>query len=425
MKRIRLRLACALCLVCILIASITALPVLAADPITTTPTGYSTAEDVVYTEYKEGKTTILANWGARGEVCTFLSPNALAYYTEAISFETLSALPGGTGTQDAMKSTLYAALAAQMKEHHTYINNYQETRYLYRYTDCVSGDIEQFSSFYSGTMYDGTWVGGSSSPWNREHTWPNSKGMEGSDEDDLMMLRPTLAKENGSRGNKAYGESTGYFDPGVSVRGDVARITLYIYTRWGNTARMWGKDGVMENLDVLLRWMQEDPVDTWEMGRNDAVESVTGTRNVFIDYPEYAFLIFGRAVPTDMPTPSGMAAGFETEQPTEQPTEEPTVPVTEPVTDPVTEPVTAPVTAPTTEAPTEAPTAPVTEVPTEISTDRTTDTDREPTLPPDVTAPADGESGCTSVLLNGTGILLLGVLSIASIRVRAHKKDED
>ncbi|MBO5867158.1 MAG: hypothetical protein J6Q55_03830, partial [Clostridia bacterium] len=43
---------------------------------------------------------------------------------------------------------------------------------------------------------------------------------------------------------------------------------------------------------------------TWELGRNDAVQSITGTRNAFVDYPEYAFLLFGKAVPSNYPTPS-------------------------------------------------------------------------------------------------------------------------
>jgi hypothetical protein len=50
-----------------------------------------------------------------------------------------------------------------------------------------------------------------------------------------------------------------------------------------------------------------DPVDTWEMGRNEVVEAYQGNRNVFIDYPELAWLLFGEEVPDDMVTPSGIA----------------------------------------------------------------------------------------------------------------------
>ena len=63
----------------------------------------------------------------------------------------------------------------------------------------------------------------------------------------------------------------------------------------------------MENLEVLLKWMEADPVDTWEMGRNDSVQSITGTRNVFVDYPEYAWLLFGRDVPENYTSPSNNA----------------------------------------------------------------------------------------------------------------------
>ena len=61
----------------------------------------------------------------------------------------------------------------------------------------------------------------------------------------------------------------------------------------------------MESKDVLLKWIEEDPVDTWELGRNDAVEAITGTRNVFVDYPELAFLLFNEDVPADYDSPSG------------------------------------------------------------------------------------------------------------------------
>jgi hypothetical protein len=128
-----------------------------------------------------------------------------------------------------------------------------------------------------------------------------------------MMLRPTSSSVNSSRGNNAYGASAGFYDPNevtngrLNLHGDVARIFLYVYVRWGNTANPWGTEGVIESKDVLLRWMEEDPVDTWEMGRNDSVESITGTRNVFVDYPELAFALFDAELPTTMTTPSGEA----------------------------------------------------------------------------------------------------------------------
>lgn len=272
----------------------------------TTPTGYTKASDVNYV--KSGG--YIANWGARDEDCVFLSSYATNFYTGSYSYDQMSLKAGGSSTSTAPTSALYKALQSMMKEEQTYETSYNATRDKFRYTDCVSSNYSNISSFYSGEVLSGAWDGGST--WNREHTWPNSKGdASGNGENDIMMLRPTSVKENSSRGNKAYGESGSYYDPnqhGQNVRGDCARIMLFVYTRWGNTGSMWGSSGVMESLNVLLKWMEEDPVDTWEMGRNDAVQSITGTRNVFVDYPEYAWMLFGKSVPTNMVTPSGKAS---------------------------------------------------------------------------------------------------------------------
>ena len=255
--------------------------------------------------------TKIYNWGARGTVATFLSPNAEKFYTGSYTYAALSAYSGGTGKSDAPDSALYNQLQSLMKSKQTYTTSYDATKSLFKYTDCQNGG-GAISSFYSGKSIGPSWDGS----WNREHTWPNSKG-SGSSENDIMMLRPTSTSENSSRGNTAYGKSSGYYNPNsesggkYDLRGDVARIFLYVYVRWGkgissdNINHAWGSSGVMESVDVLLEWIEADPVDTWELGRNDSVESITGTRNVFVDYPEFAFLLFGKEIPASMTTPSG------------------------------------------------------------------------------------------------------------------------
>ena len=270
-------------------------------------TGYKQASDVKYNTSGE----YLANWGAREEDCTFLTTYAQSFYQGNYTYEKLSQNNGGSSQTNASSSALYRALKDLMSSKHSYKTSYAATRQMYRYTDCVNGNSSYISSFYSGTRLNGTWDGGST--WNREHTWPNSKGLGGDDENDIIMLRPTWVDENSSRGNDAYGQSSGFYNPNsesggkYNLHGDCARIVLYVYVRWGNTSRMWGQNGVMENMNVLLRWMEEDPVDTWEMGRNDVVEDITGTRNVFVDYPEFAWQLFGEDIPDDMSTPSGIA----------------------------------------------------------------------------------------------------------------------
>lgn len=268
---------------------------------------------------KNGK--YIYNWGTREEVATFLSQNAIAFYSDnGTSYAELSALSGSSNTSNVPSSALYKELQTLMEKNHTYDTSYGETRYLYQYTDCQnSGKTSKaISSFYSGVSVGPEWDSGNT--WNREHTWPKSKtnykSVSNSDVNeatDIMSLRPTSITENSSRNNTAYGESSSYFNPNkfsngkYDLRGDCARIMLYVYVRWGNTSYMWGKSGVIESKDVLLEWIEEDPVDTWELGRNDSVESITGTRNVFVDYPELAFVLFGEDVPSDYTTPSGEA----------------------------------------------------------------------------------------------------------------------
>ena len=282
---------------------------------------HANAAEFSYVYDSAGK--YIYNWGTRGQTATTLSPNAEEFYTGNNTYDVLSAITGGTGTEDAPDSELYAALQKLMKDAHEHQTSYNETRDLYQYTDCQNNG-GAISSFYSGNAIGPDWDSGAT--WNREHTWPQSKGAAGADEDDIMMLRPTASSENTARSNKAYGKSAGYYNPNsasnntLDLRGDVARVFLYVYVRWGivdgnnetnaggQPYTTWGTMGVMESLDVLLEWVEADPVDTWELGRNDSVESITGTRNVFVDYPEMAFLLFGEDVPADMTTPSGEAA---------------------------------------------------------------------------------------------------------------------
>ncbi len=270
--------------------------------------GYTDAQDVVYVT----QSGTIVNWGYRGETATFLSKYAESFYTGSNAYDTMSQLDGSNKQNSVPQSALYAALQTLMVSKHKHQTTYGETRDQYAYTDCQGNDDSTIISFYSGQGFDSKWDSGAT--WNREHVWPASKSLSGrpgngdaGEGADIMMLRPTLKNENGSRGNTAFGLSSGYYTPKADIRGDVARILLYTYVRWGNSKNMWGKSGVIESMNVLLQWMEEDPVDTWEMGRNDAVQSITGTRNVFVDYPEYAWLLFGKEIPSDYTTPSGEA----------------------------------------------------------------------------------------------------------------------
>lgn len=353
----------------------------ASNKITTTATGYDEASDVSYSKHNVSGKQVIANWGARGEDCVFLSTYAEDFYTGEYTFDSLSSLSGGSSQSNASSSQLYKELQELLTSTHTFYTYYdgnKNVRNFYKYTDCVSNDTSKVALLYRGGLETSNWNSGNI--WNQEHVWPQSKLSSSEQIGDIMHLRPANPSENSSRGNTAYGEGSGYYDPGISVRGDCARMVLYMYVRWGKT-NTWGSGGVMQSADVLLDWMAEDPVDTWEMGRNDSVQSITGTRNVFVDYPELAWLLFGQDVPAGITTPSdngGLSAnpGGNTPPVTQPPVTQPPVtqpPVTQP---PVTQPpVTQP---PVTQPPVTQP--PVTQPPVT----------QPPVTQPPVTQPSGG-----------------------------------
>ena len=162
--------------------------------------------------------------------------------------------------------------------------------------------------------------------WNREHVWPQSlsngrwgKGRAGAD---MLHLRPTYETTNGVRsdllygdvektsGNKQtysnmeYGYKDGtYFMPLDSVKGDVARICMYVwvayYNEYGNN--LPPLTNVFQSFDVLMSWHCSDKPDVMEGNRNNyAQSSMQGNRNPFVDHPEYAWKIFGSQCSTSV-----------------------------------------------------------------------------------------------------------------------------
>ena len=301
-----------------------------------------------------GKATYsdVQNTGVRDEVCVSLEgTGAEVYYSGDNSYEKLSSLTD---------AELLAALRSLMTATHTYKSTYAESRDLATKTDCEGGDGKIVLLYTSSKVEFSDFIGSGSIGWNREHVWPKSLGgFENSGAGaDLHHVRPDDVTTNAKRGNLKFGNVTGgsevkgstlvngalgghsagaYFEPLDNVKGDVARICLYVYVRYGGElSKCSSITNVFESVDVLLEWCESDPVDTWEMGRNEVVGKIQGNRNVFIDYPEYAFLLFGREVPADMTTPSGMALSKE-ETTVEESTSEITASVTEAATKAKTE----------------------------------------------------------------------------------------
>jgi endonuclease I len=100
----------------------------------------------------------------------------------------------------------------------------------------------------------------------------------------MHNLKPSDTAENSRRGNLPFGYMTGsgVYEPHDDVKGDVARILFYMATMYLDLNI---ESGILGDLDVLLEWHQNDPVDDFERNRNEVIYSHQGNRNPFIDYP--------------------------------------------------------------------------------------------------------------------------------------------
>lgn len=174
--------------------------------------------------------------------------------------------------------------------------------------------------FYSRDSVSKRAAGGSTSDWNREHVWPQSlsNGHWGKEKagTDVLHIRPTWYTTNNKRGNTVYGDvnkknpqtysgmtyayvSGSYFEPIDAVKGDVARILMYVWTAYYDYYEDTSLylTNAIESYDTLLKWHTLDKPDALEGVRNDYSESSKQkNRNPFVDHPEFAWKIFGDSV---------------------------------------------------------------------------------------------------------------------------------
>lgn len=147
--------------------------------------------------------------------------------------------------------------------------------------------------------------------WVREHVFARSLGIPnlgfegpGSDAHHLRAIDNSM---NNSRSNRKYADDSGtahtmtndQFYPGDEWKGDIARMVMYMYVRYGNQCQPTyigvGDTNYSINGDMMnefLEWNQEDPVSVYEMNRNNILETMQGNRNPFIDNPYLATMIW-------------------------------------------------------------------------------------------------------------------------------------
>ncbi|WP_306010179.1 endonuclease [Bacillus sp. MMSF_3328] len=226
-----------------------------------------------------------------------------SYYTAAA---------GKTGSE------LKAALHDIIKTHK--VLSYSQVWDALKETDEDPNNPNNVILLYSGLSRSKDRNGGNVGDWNREHVWAKSHGDFGTTNGpgtDIHHLRPTDVQVNSTRGNLDFANggsavtncsdckrSANSFEPPDRVKGDVARMLFYMAVRYENGDRVDlelndllnnGSNPYHGKLSVLLEWNEQDPVDAFEMNRNNVIYSIQENRNPFIDHPEWANQIFRTA----------------------------------------------------------------------------------------------------------------------------------
>ena len=185
-------------------------------------------------------------------------------------------------------------------------------------TDQDPANSAHVIELYTGRSISKSSNGGSTGQWNREHVWAQSRGgfdTSAGPGTDLHHIRPEDVGVNSTRGNKDFdlgGSSvsgctgcfsdSNSFEPRAAVKGDVARMLFYMAVRyeggdgWSDlemSSTVGSSTSQLGDLEVLLAWNTQDPVDAFEMRRNDRIHTVwQGNRNPFVDHPEWADAIW-------------------------------------------------------------------------------------------------------------------------------------
>ena len=248
-------------------------------------------------------TTAFAKAGGTTPPPTGGGPYDSTYYADAM---------GKTGT--ALRSSLHTIIKSQTKL------TYDQVWDALKDTDQDPNNAGNVIEIYSGRSISKTLNGGGVDDWNREHVWAKSHGDFGTATGpgtDVHHLRPEDVTVNSTRSNKDFDNGgtavsqcsdcwsdADSFEPRDAVKGDVARMILYMAIRYEgddgwpnlepNQSTANGTAPYIGKLSVLLAWNVADPPDAFEMRRNDRIYTQwQHNRNPFIDHPEWATAIFG------------------------------------------------------------------------------------------------------------------------------------
>lgn len=245
-----------------------------------------------FTEAVTHEITLTAVWKEKINTDGGTPSNLTTYYKAA---------EGLTG--NALKAKLHTIISTGVKN-----LTYADLKTLLPKTDADPKDSSKMLLLFSHEQVNAAWDGAAT--WNREHVWPQSKGWFSTSGAgaDIHHIRPEDPTVNGKHGNLPYGEVTGgtalkynnkivayigsgKFEPLDEFKGDIARIIMYLLVRYSESDN-YPITNVISSFNLMLEWHIADPVDEFEILRNERSYQYQKNRNPFIDYPEFADLIW-------------------------------------------------------------------------------------------------------------------------------------
>ncbi|GAA4114579.1 hypothetical protein GCM10022415_10580 [Knoellia locipacati] len=218
---------------------------------------------------------------------------------------------GKSGT--ALRSALHGIISKQT------VLTYDQVWDALKDTDQDPANSNNVIEIYSGRSIAKSNNGGGVDQWNREHVWAKSHGDFGTANGpgtDVHHLRPEDVTVNSDRGNLDFDNGgsavnqcsdcwrdADSFEPRDAVKGDVARMILYMAVRYEggdgwpdlepNESVANGSAPSIGKLSVLKAWSSGDPPDAFEKRRNDRIHAQwQGNRNPFVDHPEWVMSIW-------------------------------------------------------------------------------------------------------------------------------------
>ncbi len=268
---------------------------------------YTICSTIVSSSCSTATISITVNELSTGNAGNFTIPSNLQEYYKDIDF-TLT----GSALKDELAVTITSTHTTNLsytpgvwnvlKESDLDITDNSKVVLIYGYDDTDASSVNDRTR-------DKDANGGNSGDWNREHVYPKSLGNPNLGTSgpgaDAHHLRPSDVTFNSQRGSKLFadgsgnaGEVSGNWYPGDEWKGDVARMMMYMYLRYGNQCLpknvAVGSVATTDTnmITLLLQWNAEDPVSDLEIQRNNVVANNQGNRNPFVDNPYLATVIW-------------------------------------------------------------------------------------------------------------------------------------